>query len=238
MLVTFLLWPIFFVLGLLFGFFSPIFAICKACAEETGKWQAYVRYASAVSRGHQERIKMLARCVLVFECWDTLRGQRVFLDYYKLGHHVGFSLHIIIVSIIKFALFNPFWGALTTSLEDLEQMDEEATLGESLLRSRTNRSGARVKRERPSKTARFKSRDIGVEPETNSVENDSQPGERVRPKPYLPTSGDNGEWRRTRHDGYGGQQHYVFDNDDTSISKGKKSSAPDEEEPWGDWGAS
>jgi len=223
MLVTFLIWPIFFVLGLLFGFFTPIFAICKACAHETGKWQAYVRHASAVSRGHQQRIKMLARCVLVFECWDTLRGKKVFLDYYKLGHHLGFSLHLIIVSIIKFALFNPFWGAFTTSLEDLKQMDEETNLGEALLPSRANRSGARVRKERPSKTGHVKSMEY------------IQPGERDPHKPYLPPSGDNGEPRGTRHDGYR-RQDCAFYNDDTTISKANKSSTLEEEEPWGDWG--
>jgi len=223
MLVTFFLWPIFFVLGLLFGFFSPIFAICKACAQETGKWQAYVRHASAVSRGHQQRIKMLAKCVLAMECWDTLRGKKVFLEYYKLGHHVGFSLHIIIVSIIKFALFNPFWAVCTTSLEDLKQMDEEENLREALLPSKANRSGARALKERPSKTGRVRSMEY------------IRPGDRDPHKAYLPSSGDNGEWRGTSHDDYG-RQDCEFYNDDTTISKSKKSSAPEEEEPWGDWG--
>jgi len=216
MLVTILIWPFFFVLGLLFGFFSPILAICKACRQETGKWQTYVQHSSAVSRGHQKRIKTLAGFVLGLECCqcgdeDNLRGKRVLLNYYKLGHHLGFSFHIIIVTLIKFALFNPYWTACIVSLEDLAQMDEDTNLGESLLRSGTNRSEAVSTKERRSKYGQMKLRDSGVDdPGTYQLEHVSR----------------------------GDRQHHVIDSDaNNMVKKVKKSSTTEEEDaPWGDWG--
>jgi len=241
MLVSLLLWPIFFVFGFGFGLLSPIVAICKACKKDAGKWQTYVRNASAVSRGHQKRINMLARCFLVFECFrcddgDNLRGKRLLLDYYKLGHHLGFSFHIITVTLIKIVLFNPCWKACTSSLEDLKAT-EERNLGEGLLRS--EESGVSLQRERPSRNGRVMLRNIGShEPGASyQVEHIKQPGDSVKSNPFEhPPQGDEG-WEGARHSGYG-QKPYVIKRDEPIYSgKPQKSTTGEEAEPWGDWGA-
>lgn len=231
MIIAFLLWPIFFVLGLVFGILSPIVAICNACKQETKKWQTYVRNASAVSSGHQKRIKLLAKCLLAVECFkcndeDNLRGKKLLLDYYKLGHQIGFSFHIIIVTVLKFALFNPFWTACSASLEDLKQMDDAANLGEGLLRSPST-----GRRERKSVKSRVRMRDPGSnEPGMNYRVENIQPGELEPPNPYLPPSEDHGGWG-SKQPAYGGRN-------DANVSnkKPQKSSTP-EASPWGDWEA-
>jgi len=241
MLVSLFLWPIFFVLGFVFGLLSPILAICKACRKEAGKWQTYIRNASAVSRGHQKRINMLARCFLVFECCkrgdgDNLRGKSLLIDYYKLGHHLGFSFHVIAITLIKIVLFNPCWRACTSSLEDLKAM-EERNLGEGLLRS--EEPGLSLQRNRPSNHGRvmLRNRESHEPGATYQVEHIKQPGGSViSDSNQRPSQGGEG-WEGARHSGYG-QKSYVIRSDEPMYSgKPKNSVTPEEEEPWGDWGA-
>jgi len=236
MLVSFLLWPIFFVFGLLFGVLSPIVTICKACKQKTGKWQTYVRNASTLSEGHQKRIKTLARCFLVFECfqfsnWDDLRGKKVLLDYYKLGHFLGFSFHIITVTLVKIVLFNPFWTAMTTSLEDLKRMDDANDLAEDLLPSRPDRSGASGPRERPPRHERAKPRDFGEhEPEVSYHVKDIQPREYRQVNLYSPCYEEREAFGQSPQSGH--TQNYLPDNNDPSVGMNPKIS---NDEPWGDW---
>jgi len=240
------------VLGLLFGLLSPLVAIWQACKQEAGKWQTYVRKASAVSRGHQERIKMLARCVLVcecFQCSDTnnLRGKRLLLDYYKLGHHLGFSFHIIIITLIKFALFNPCWTACTSSLEELKEIDDRLSLSQGLLRSGEGHSGASIQRGGQSRNGRVILRSVGShEPAVSYQVEYIQPTEHDKPPPYQPSSEDNRGWGEARYSGYGQdarqsgyrQKSYVPSKNEPIYSgKPLKSNTPEEAEEWGDWGA-
>jgi len=237
MLVSIFLWPIFLVFGFCIGLLSPVVAICKSCKKEVGKWQTYVRNASAVSRGHQKRVIMFARCFLVFECCkcsddDNLRGKRLLIDYYKLGHHLGFSFHIIAITLIKIVLFNPCWKACTSSLEDLKAT-EEHNLGEDLLRS--GESGVSLQKEGPSGNGRVMLRDVGSDESGVSyqVERPSYQAEHIK----QPGAQGNEGWEGARHSA-NGRKPYVIGRDEPMYSgKPRKSTNPEEAEPWGDWGA-
>jgi len=236
MLVSFFLWPIFFVIGVLFGFLSPIVAICKACRQMTGKWQTYVRSASSLSSGHQKRIKALARCVLVCECFECsdenhLRGQRVFLNHYKLGHHIGFAFHIITVTLVKVVLFNPFWKALTASLEDLKHIDDGATLDEDLLRSRSDYSVASSRKERSARNGHANLRDVRAnEPGASYRVEYVQSSDLESPRLYIRPSEIRVDSGRPVYSGHG--RNYVSVKNDPSVSSNSQISNPD---PWGDW---
>jgi len=228
MLLPIFVWPIFFALGVFFGVISPIIAICKACKEEKGKWQTYVRRGSAVSIGHQKRIKKLAGCLLFFQCCqcgdeDNLRGKKVLLGYYKLGHHLGFSFHVIILTLIKFGLFNPFWAACTASLEDLQKEDAEK---QALLHIEPNRPRVSLQRGEPSRSGRVQLKDVSLETHTVTYKVESVRSSNS-PKPYSPPPEYNGEW--------GGSEHSLPDKHDP-IYSGKSVKNSDPAEPWGDWG--
>jgi len=237
MLVSFFLWPIFFIIGVLFGFLSPIVAICKACRQLTGKWQTYVRSASSLSSGHQKRIKALARCFLVCECFECsdenhLRGQRVFLNYYKLGHHIGFSFHIITITLVKVVLFYPFWTAVSASLEDLKHMDDGADLDEDLLRSRTDYSLASSRKERPSRNGSVNLRSVGAnDPGATYRVESVQSGDLESPRPYIRPAEISIDSGRSAYPGHG--RNYVSIKIEPSVSYNSQISNG---EPWGDWG--
>jgi len=248
MLVSLLLWPIFLVFGFCIGLLSPIVAICKACRKEVGKWQTYVRNASAVSRGHQKRIIMLARCFLVFECCscyddENLRGKRLLVDYYKLGHHLGFSFHIIAITLIKIVLFNPCWKACTSSLEDLKEA-ERHNLGEGLLRSGESRVS--LQNERPPRNGRVMLRDVGshepgvsyqVERLPYQEEHIENPGESVSSNSFQHPSQVHEGYEGARHSSNGQNSYAIRREEPIYSGKPHNSITPEEAEPWGDWGA-
>jgi len=237
MIISFLLWPIFFVLGLLFGIISPIIALCHACKQETKRWQTYVRYGSAVSEGHQKRIKLLAKCFLVLDCCqchdeDHIRGKNILLGYYKLGHQIGFAIHIIVVTILKFALFVPFFISCSTSIDELRRADEAASLGKDLLQSKAD--GQRM---RKSRNGPVRLQDVGSnEPDWNFQVEHIQPGAlepSAPPNPYPLQS----ESRQIEGLSNASTEHYQSGYEHRVSEKPPPPYRDEAAEPWGDWQA-
>lgn len=188
-----------------------------------------MRKASAVSRGHQKRIKLLARCLLVLDCCqcydeDHLRSKKILVGYYKLGHQIGFSFHIIVVTILKFALFIPFYTAISRSIEDLRRMDEAANLGEGLLESDEN--GRRGRKSRKGLVR------LRADKADNSYRVERiQPGAQDPPNPYLPPS----ESEQIEGWSKGVQPDYSQKHKQSEAVKLPQPSSDEDDEPWGDW---
>merc|ERR1719204_1192828 len=188
--------------------------------------------------GHQKRIKAFAGCFLWCECFEFsdknhLRGKKALLNYYKLGHHLGFSFHIITVTLVKLVLFNPFWTPLTASLEDLKQMDDATNLRRGLLRSKAEHSGASSRKKRPSRNGRVQLKDVAVnEPGASFQVEYIQPdgeGEPPNPtNPYIRPSEGSEDFPPPAYSGP--SRNYVSRNNDHSISMNSDMS---HDEPWG-----
>merc|ERR1711991_150883 len=131
MLVTLCFLPVFFVLGIVFGIFSWLFAVWIVCGtKDWGEtWQAFTRSAIKMSNDHNILVAYGADFIETFECIKPCRtiGKNMLIQYYKIGHSLSIYAILWFLTLIKALCLFPIWASICCRESFNEQLNELLT---------------------------------------------------------------------------------------------------------------